>query len=266
MRPLSFILSALLCFSLTPGVSAAADVASVNGTPITTDELKARMSDFPDEVQERFGTTEGRRELLDAMITQAVLLQESLRLGLDKDKDVVAKLDEARNNILVNALIEKLIADKINPKTMEAYYTQHPDDFREVRASHILVKTEAEAKDIAKQLKKGTDFGELAKKNSIDKGSAENGGDLGLFAKERMVKPFADKAFAMKPGEVSDPVKSQFGYHIIKLTEIRPLKKFADLTDEEKRSVKRSLLAVEMEKLRAQAKVTINGQAIEKMK
>ncbi len=261
-----WIFAVALLSLLNSGISRAGEVAVVNGIVITDDALKARMADFPEQVQDRFSSPEGRRDLLDAMITQEVLLQESKRLGLEKDKDVLAKIEEGRTNILVNALIEKLIADKVNPKTMEAYYGKHSDEFREVRASHILVKTEADAKDIAKQLKKGGDFAELAKKLSQDKGSAENGGDVGSFTKETMVKPFADKAFSMKVGEISGPVKSQFGWHIIKVTEIRPLKKFADLSDEDKRSVKRTMLAAEMEMLKGQAKITINDEAIAKIK
>ena len=264
MRSLS-VVGLVLFLNFPWGLALAADVAVVNGTPITVDALKARMAGFPAEVQERFNTADGRKELLDAMVTQEVLLQESRRQGLDKDKEIIAKMEEAKSNILVNALIEKLIADKINAKTMEAYYTKHSDEFREIRASHILLKTDAEAKDVLKQIKKGSDFGDLAKKLSQDKGSAESGGDLGFFTQDKMVKPFADKSFTMKVGEISEPVKSQFGYHIIKVTEIRPLKKFADLGEEDKRSLKRSILSAEMDGLKAQAKVTVNHDVIEKM-
>ena len=90
----------------------------------------------------------------------------------------------------------------------------------EVRASHILVKTESEANELLGQIKAGQDFAELAKKHS-DCPSGSRGGDLGFFTKGRMVKEFEDAAFGMEPGQVSEPVKTQFGYHLIKVTESR---------------------------------------------
>ena len=98
---------------------------------------------------------------------------------------------------------------------------QHPPQI-EIRASHILVKTEDEAKEIIKELQGGADFATLAKEKSIDKGSGQNGGDLNWFTKDTMVKEFSDAAFAMQRGDVSKvPVKSQFGWHIIKITDSR---------------------------------------------
>ncbi len=90
----------------------------------------------------------------------------------------------------------------------------------EVRASHILVKTESEAKNLVNQIKTGADFGEIAKAHS-DCPSARKGGDLGYFGKGMMVKEFENAAFNMKRGQVSEPVKTQFGYHIIKVTDTR---------------------------------------------
>lgn len=102
-----------------------------------------------------------------------------------------------------------------------------PEDLREIRASHILVSQEAEANDVLAEVRKGKNFSELAKKYSIDPGSAIKGGDLGYFTTGMMVTPFEDAAFKLKVGEVSDVVKSDFGYHIIKLTDSR-LRKFGD--------------------------------------
>lgn len=101
------------------------------------------------------------------------------------------------------------------------YYEANKEEFKldQVEASHILVKTEQEAKQILADLKAGGDFATIAKEKSIDTGSAVNGGELGFFDRNTMVTEFSDVAFALKPGEISDPVKSEFGYHIIKVTD-----------------------------------------------
>src|SRR5258705_2132051 len=105
---------------------------------------------------------------------------------------------------------------------------------QEVPARHILVPTEDEAKAILAEVKKGTDFAELAKQKSKDPGAAAEGGDLGYFGKSQMVPEFAEAAFKMKKGEVSDPVKSQFGWHIIKVEDKRtkPVPAFENVKDQ----------------------------------
>jgi len=115
----------------------------------------------------------------------------------------------------------------------KTYYDDHQNEFEidEVTANHILVDDESLAKDILDQLKNGGDFEELAKEHSID-GTAENGGSLGSFGRGAMIKEFEDAAFALKPGEISDLVKTQHGYHIIKVTEKNQgQEKFEDVKD-----------------------------------
>jgi peptidyl-prolyl cis-trans isomerase C len=126
----------------------------------------------------------------------------------------------------------------------------------EVHARHILVPTEEEAKKIEEQLKKGADFAELAKKESKDPG-ASDGGDLGFFTKDQMVPEFSAAAFALEPGKISAPVKSQFGWHIIKVEEKRPRKppEFAQVKPQIESFVTRKAQADYVAKLRAEAKV-----------
>lgn len=124
-----------------------------------------------------------------------------------------------RSELLAKKYIEEVV--KIEDEKAETFYNQMKAEIDSVKASHILVATEEEAKDIIKQVKDGADFAEIAKEKSLDKGSAVNGGDLGYFTKSKMVKEFADAAFALEVGQISEPVKSQFGYHIIKVTDRR---------------------------------------------
>jgi peptidyl-prolyl cis-trans isomerase C len=111
---------------------------------------------------------------------------------------------------------------KVSDQEAKEYYEKHKEDFvttSQIKASHILVKTEDEANKILARLKKGEKFEEIARKESIDKGSAKNGGDLGYFARGQMVPEFEKAASELKPGETSKPVKSNFGFHIIKVTD-----------------------------------------------
>ena len=126
-----------------------------------------------------------------------------------------------------------------------------------MRARHILVPTEDEAKAILAEIKKGTDFAELAKQKSKDPGAAAEGGDLGYFTKDQMVPEFAEVAFKMNKGEVSDPVKTQFGWHIIKVEDKRnkPVPAFEQVKDQIETFVARRAQAEYIAKLREAAKV-----------
>jgi len=146
---------------------------------------------------------------------------------------------DARQDMAITKLIEVEIAPKVavKPEQVTDFYTKNPDQFKEgdsVRASHILIGTgrgadqaartqaRAKAEEVLKEVKAGKDFGALAKEYSSDPGSAANGGDLGFFQQGQMVGPFNDAAFKLAPGEISDIVETEFGFHIIKVAEKKP--------------------------------------------
>ena len=154
-----------------------------------------------------------------------------------------AKLrSDIRNDILISRLLEAEMA-KVPPPTdadLKDYYDKNPNEFSGVRAAHVLIRPEgfdeeskkkarAKAEDVMKQAKAGTDFGELAKQHSAD-GSAQQGGDLGFFTRERMVPAFSNAAFALQPGQISDVVETQFGFHVIKVIERKDVK-FEEATE-----------------------------------
>ena len=149
------------------------------------------------------------------------------------DRDIT--LERLRTDIRQALAVSKMMQAELSTTAgvsdaeVREFYDKNPDEFTGVRASHILIKTEgmdeaakkqarAAIEDVLKQAKAGTDFAELAKKHSSD-GSAQNGGDLGFFTKGRMVPEFSNAAFALQPGQISDVVETQYGYHIIKVTE-----------------------------------------------
>ena len=199
---------------------------------------------------------------IDATYLAKVASTRALKRGLDKDKEVQARIWNRRMNILAGAevkyQIEQKLADLDN--AAKEYYQLHKDEFRIpelVRASHILLKTSENSDDdaILKQLETIREdirsgkisFEDAAKKHSQDNTSVK-GGDLGRFARGRMVKPFEDAVFALQPGEVSEPVKTRFGYHIIKLMEKIPAKQ------QPFEEVKGSIVAKLKEKKAAQIK------------
>ena len=145
--------------------------------------------------------------------------------------------EEVRDRLIINKFKEKLTADvKVTDEEVKKYYEENKAMFElpspEIRASHILVDTEEEAREILKKIKEGADFAELAKQYSKDPGSKDLGGDLGYFAKGKMVPEFDEAAFALNPGEVSDVVKSEYGYHIIKVTGKRSSLSFEDAKED----------------------------------
>jgi foldase protein PrsA len=145
--------------------------------------------------------------------------------------------DTIRKDILVSKLQEKLTTDvAITDEEVAAYYTSNQDQFISVKASHILMEDEEAAKKILEKAKAGENFGELALQNSTDPSAKENKGDLGYFRKGDMVEAFETAAFAMKPGEISDLVKTEFGYHIIKV-EDKKFDKLEDIAGELKLSI-----------------------------
>ncbi|MCR8848034.1 peptidylprolyl isomerase [Rossellomorea sp. SC111] len=148
-------------------------------------------------------------------------------------------LDSVKENIKTYLLTEKLLKDriKITDDQIKEYFEANKDTFaqeEQVEASHILVDDEKTAQEVKKKLDEGGDFAELAKEYSTDTSNAESGGELGYFGKGEMVAEFDDKAFSMKKGEISDPVKTEFGYHIIKVTGKKEAKEavLADHKDE----------------------------------
>ncbi|MGG1631045.1 foldase protein PrsA [Rossellomorea sp. NRS-1567] len=140
-----------------------------------------------------------------------------------------ASLDSVKENIRSFLMTEKLLKDRISisDDQIKEYFEANKDSFaqeEQVEASHILVDDEKSAQEVKKKLDDGGNFAELAKEYSTDTSNAESGGELGFFAKGEMVTEFDEKAFAMKKGEISEPVKTEFGYHIIKVTDKKDAK------------------------------------------
>lgn len=165
-----------------------------------------------------------RQNVLRGMVSEKLIVTEAKKSGFDKSAEVKKRLEQLQNQVVMQAFMENkaksLVTDEQLKKAYDAKIVGLKDQ-EELKARHILVKEEDEAKKLSKEIKKGGDFDKLAKEKSIDKATGAKGGDLGWFTKDKMVPEFADAAFKLKAGEVSEPVKSSFGWHIIKAEERR---------------------------------------------
>lgn len=198
-------------------------VATVNGQPITEGELVFAAEDMAQDLA-RVPPDQRRSFLLNVMVDMKLLSSAAREAGM-ADTDVFAKrLKFLEERALRRAYVAEIIGAAENEEALRAEYDAYVAAFTpadEVRASHILVEEEDKAKELKAQADGGADFATLARENSIDPGAA-NGGDLGFFGKGMMVPPFEEAAFALaNPGDISEPVQSQFGWHVIKLEEKR---------------------------------------------
>ena len=210
----------------TEGKNEGQVLAEVNGGSITTADFNRELKNLPEYLKAMADTPEGRKEMLDTMVIRELILQQATKDGLDKSADIEEKMKDLKKRLIVESFLKKKVESEsqVSDADLQKFYEQNKEKFKtgeQIRASHILVKTEAEAKDILAKIKAGGNFEELAKKNSVDS-SAAKGGDLGWFGKGSMVPVFEKAALALKEGQVSDVVKSDFGFHIIKLTGKRP--------------------------------------------
>ena len=204
-------------------------VAEIGKEKITLDEINEMIKTVPEQYK---AVAQAHKDMfLDSIINQKLLYAEASKADFDKNPDVQKQLEEARKEIIIKAYLRKEIEDtvRVSDEDAKKYYDANKDKFKEpekLNISHILVDNEAEAKDILAKLKGGADFAALAKEKSKD-ASKERGGELGLIAKGQTVPEFEQAAFALQPGQISEVVKTQFGYHIIKVTERQPEKMMA---------------------------------------
>lgn len=165
--------------------------------------------------------------IVDRLIDARLVTTAATKAKLQNDPEVKERLKTAEERIVQDIYVNREVFKKVTDSDIAARYKKMSAEFKpetEVSARHILVATEAEAKDVAAKLKAGEDFAKLAREKSTDKASAANGGDLGFFTADQVVEPFAKAAFALKDGETSAPVQSQFGWHIIKAESRRSTK------------------------------------------
>ena len=257
---------ALVAVSLAAGLSniavaqAADPVAKVNGVAIPQSRLDAMLKGAAAQGQP--DSPELRARIRDELITREVLLQEAAKKGIDKSADVVSQIEIQRQGIIINAFLQDYArANPISDDTMRKEYENAKTlaGSKEYKARHILVKDEAEAKQIVATLKKNpAAFEKLAAEKSEDSGSKGRGGDLDWGAPARYVKPFGDALTKLKKGQITDPpVQTQFGWHIIRLDDERATKipPFEEIKGNIQQQMQQAAVQKAIADFRAKAKV-----------
>jgi peptidyl-prolyl cis-trans isomerase C len=233
-------------------------VARVNGTDIKASDVAIAEEDIGANLAQV--PAESRREYLTNYLTDMTLVSKAAEARKLADSDAFKqRLAYYRSKILMDLLLQSEAKAAVSEGAMHQLYDEAARQMagqQEVHARHILVKTEEEAKAIIAELKTGADFAELAKKKSTDPGASE-GGDLGYFPKEEMVPEFADAAFKLEKGQISEPVHTRFGWHIIKVEDKRErqVPPFDQVRDQLATHLVRKSQAELITKLRADAKV-----------
>ncbi|MDP1625623.1 peptidylprolyl isomerase [Parvibaculum sp.] len=236
-------------------------IATVNGSPISysdvalaDEEMGAALARLEPEMRFQY--------LLGMLIDRRVVALAAKEKHIDDDPQVKRRQDYFNEKALRDVYWVQLMQDKVTDEAVRSYYDKNiagaPAE-QEAHARHILVQSKAEAEKIAGEIKAGKGFEEAAKEYSKDPGSAD--GDLGWFRREEMVPEFGNAVFSMTPGELSEPVETQFGWHVIQLVELRDLPKpaYEEAHDEIVRQLAREEGQKLMEKLRADAKIEIVG-------
>jgi peptidyl-prolyl cis-trans isomerase C len=233
-------------------------VARVNGIEIRQSDLTVAEDDLGNEAHQ--APPEVKREQIIAYLADIILVSQAAdKSKLRDDADFKRRQAFVSNKILMGMMLTKRAKDAASDAEMRKVYDEAVKPMaqeEEVRARHILVETEEEAKAILEQLKAGADFATLAKEKSKDPGGAD-GGDLGFFAKGQMVPEFSEVAFKMFEGQLSNPVKSQFGWHIIKMEEKRkrPVPEYEKVKDQIEAYVGRRAQTEFVAQLREGAKI-----------
>jgi len=263
----------ILCVFMIAGLLSCGDggkVASVDGRKVSTAEfdayLKLKRIDTKDEKR--------RQALLEQYMQREALAAAIEKTDLPNKPQIQAEVNEFRKEVLISRYFDRFLKEQLSDEAVGKYYQVHAEEFTEkqVHAAHILIRTHAmitpeqrramlaKAKEVREQIRNGQSFAEMAAQHSQDKATAAKGGDMGWIKAEAMGKQFTDAAFKLQGGEVSQPVETPFGYHLITVLEptrsvAKPL---AAVAGQIRHTLKSETKAKELERLLASVKVKID--------
>jgi peptidyl-prolyl cis-trans isomerase C len=256
-------------------------VITVGEEKVTAGEFEKLIQTLPEQYRGSTNTAAGRKQFVDNYVRLKVLAQEARRRHLDQDPAFKAQLALQRDNLLAASAYNTLNQQsKVSDEQISEYYTQHKSEFQTVRASHILIRFKgspapvrpgqkdltdeealAKAQAVRKELLAGGDFAAVAKRDSDDAGSGLQGGDLGTFHRGQMVPTFEEAAFSLPIGQLSEPVKTTFGYHLIKVSQ-RDSKSLADSRAEIEKKLRPEAAMKSVESLQKSTNVVIDPQLL----
>lgn len=246
-------------------------LASVGAEKITIDDFKERLAELPPQFQGYYASEKGKNKFLDQLIQERLFYLEAKKKGVAKEKEIAEAIERARKNIIVSYYVNKVLKNVVvNDKELKKYYNKNRSKYispAKVRASHILVESKQKALEIIKKIKAGGNFEALAKKYSKDPNASETA-DVSWFEKGQMVEAFEKAAFALAVGKISVPVQTQYGYHVIKVTEKMPQKQKtfeqvkATIREELLRQAQNDKLDKMVAKLKTKTQVNIDQQKL----
>lgn len=251
-------------------------VITIGDEKITAAQYDELVNSLPDQYQQ-FARGAGKRQFAENIVQLKLLSKEAEKRKLDQTPKVQGQLNFQRQNILAQVMFQDLQNTvKVDDAAVQKYYDDHKSEYEGLKARHILIRVAgapmpaapgkkeltdeealAKATAIKKQLDGGADFAELAKKESDDTQSGAQGGDLGSFKKGMMVPPFEQAAFALPVGKISDPVKTPFGYHIIRV-DAKENKTLAEVRPEIEKKIRPEAARKEVDAMRESARVVLN--------
>lgn len=249
--------------ALAEGESAATVVATVNGTEITLGQMIALRENLPPQYL-TLPDDVLFNGILEQLVQQEVLSQSHAALSVRDEANVA----NDRRSYLSGVVIQQVIASAVTEEALQKAYDDRFKDAepqKEYNAAHILVDSEEKAKELKAQLDGGADFAELARANSTDTGSGAQGGDLGWFGLGMMVKPFEDAVVGAEPGKVTDPVQSDFGWHLVlvKETRIAAQPTLDDMREELAAEIENKAVEAKLAELTGAASVEKPGEGID---
>lgn len=205
-------------------------LAEVNGKKITGVDYNLFIDSLNPQLKQYFGGEELNKDVVNELVYQALLYEDAMENGMDKEDEFIQVVEKTKESMLKTYALGKLLATaEVKDEDIKKFYEDNKDAFKQAEsadASHILVEEEDKAREIYEKIKNGGDFEELAKEFSTCP-SKEKGGDLGTFTRGQMVKEFEDAVFENEVGTITEPVKTQFGYHIIKINKKNPARELS---------------------------------------
>ncbi len=263
LRRLTLLSSAIafsLAFAQPVFAQTATIVAKVDGIIISEEDVKIALDELNAGLPQQLGPAERRQYAIDYLIDLKIVASAATKEKIADTADFKKRFEQTRERLLMESLLTREGDKGTTDEAMKKFYDETVKTLKggqEVKARHILVEKEEEAKAALERLKKGEDFAKLAGELSKDPGSGKEGGDLGWFEKERMVPEFAEAAFKLDKGGVSEIVKTQFGFHIIKVDDKRDKAPppFDDVKDQLKRYLMQKAQQDFVLKLREGAKI-----------
>ncbi len=245
-------------------------LVTINDDKVTMKEFNKELDKIPMNMKMMVASESGKKSYLDRLIVKKLLLAEAKKIDIEKDKDFENRLAEIREQLIIESLLKKKLTAgaNITEEDLQKYYDKNKEKFRkdaEINTRHILVKSEEEARQVKEKLQAGENFTELARKYSIDPNAKVTGGEVGFHPKGTLLPEYEAAAFKLtKIGQTSGVVKTQFGYHIIRLEGIKPpaYVPFAEVKDFIKQQLlqekQKEVLDKYIEELKKSAKITIN--------